>query len=248
MAGKGANKDAGKAGSWARPKSAPLAVYQYDLHEALGRGGEPLDAMRVAVAAYGAGVLDTPDELVWVWSDLHLGHANIIDYQGRPHRSVGAMNADLWWRWHEACVVGRTVVCLGDVALSTAAGNATWVRIARLPGHQVLVLGNHDLTGSGLLRTQGFGLTKGLLTSPGAPPLIWTHAPLPYVPEGHVNIHGHRHAVRGTGPRINVSVEQLEYRPMRLDRLRRLAQRLVAGEEPPGATTLEQVQHLEEAA
>ena len=71
---------------------------------------------------------------------------------------------------------------------------------------------------------------------------------LPDVAAGHVNVHGHRHALRSSGPRIDVSVEQLDYRSIRLDRLRRLAAVLVTGEEPPGATTLEQVRHVEGAA
>ena len=66
------------------------------------------------------------------------------------------------------------------------------------------------------------------------------------MPNGHVNVHGHTHASRREGRHVNVSVEQLDYRPIGLDRLRLLARRLVAGEEPAGATTLEQVRGLEE--
>lgn len=42
-------------------------------------------------------------------------------------------------------------------------------------------------------------------------------------------------------PHINVSVEQLAYWPIALSRLRRLAQAILAGERPQGATTLERV-------
>ena len=61
------------------------------------------------------------------------------------------------------------------------------------------------------------------------------------VAAGHVNIHGHTHRnLKPAGsPHINVSVEQLDYRPVELSRLRRLAQALVAGQTPPGETTLE---------
>ena len=247
MSSKRSTKKARRGTSWATP-SAPLTVYRDGLREALGRSGKTLAAMRRALNAHGASVLDEPDEQVWVWSDLHLGHANIIEYQGRPHANVQRMDADLWLRWQETAAPDRTLVCVGDVALGEAACDATWDRIASLPGSQVLVVGNHDLSGSGRLRAQGFRRVKALLTSPGTPPLLWTHAPLPDVPAGHVNVHGHRHGLRSSGPRINVSVEQLDYRPIRLDRLRRLAAVLVAGEEPPGATTLEQVRHVEGAA
>lgn len=235
-----------QAPAWRQPK-APQNLYADQLRKALGRGGKPLKAMRRAINAHGAGVLDEPDARVWVWSDLHLGHANIIEYQGRPHASVPAMDAELWQRWREASAPERTVVCVGDVALSKAVCAATWERIAGLPGSQVLVVGNHDLDGrTGDLRVEGFHRVKAILTSPGDPPLIWTHAPLPEVPAGQVNVHGHQHATPpGDGPHINVSVEQLAYRPIRLDRLRRLARVLVAGAVPPGSTTLERVERVE---
>lgn len=57
-----------------------------------------------------------------------------------------------------------------------------------------------------------------------------------------MNLHGHEHhAPPRTSAHINVGVEQLEYRPTRLDRLRRLARSLVDGENVPGATTLERL-------
>ena len=40
---------------------------------------------------------------VWVWSDLHLGHANTINVFGRPHRTPEEMDDALfgacagWW-------------------------------------------------------------------------------------------------------------------------------------------------------
>ena len=43
----------------------------------------------------------------------------------------------------------------------------------------------------------------------------------------------------------NVSVEQLEYEPVCLARVRRLAQVLVAGLHPPGKTTIERIEGLD---
>ena len=47
--------------------------------------------------------------------------------------------------------------------------------------------------------------------------------------------------------RWNVGVEQLDYRPVRLDRLRRLARHVVVGDSPRGTTTLERIRWLERA-
>ena len=70
---------------------------------------------------------------------------------------------------------------------------------------------------------------------------------LPYITHGHVNIHGHEHGKpAGASPHINVAVEQRDYEPVRLDRLRALARALVRGHYPPGATTIERIAHLEQ--
>ena len=68
------------------------------------------------------------------------------------------------------------------------------------------------------------------LYAAGDPPLLLTHVPLvQQVPHGAVNVHGHVHEQESPTPNrhINVSVEQLNYRPARLSEIRRLARRLV---------------------
>ena len=153
------------------------------------------------------------------------------------------MDAALWSNWQQGVEPGETLVCVGDM----------WFGAPLEPrpvpeGHRkVLVLGNHDLTKGGNMRVTELDDIKGLLTSPGDPPLVFTHLPLPNVPEGHVNIHGHTHEkiLPPDSPHINVSVEQLEYRPIALDRLRRLARTILAGTGPKGETTLKRVRQVE---
>ena len=60
---------------------------------------------------------------------------------------------------------------------------------------------------------------------------------MPNVPAGHVNIHGHQHAAikLADSPHIDVSVEQIDYRPVAL----------VAGERPAGATTPERIEEVQ---
>ena len=227
---------------------SPLNLYRDDLREALGRSGKTLAAMRRAVNEHGAGVLDVDDDAVKVWSDLHLGHANIIKYQNRPFFNVDEMDAALLANWQFGVDREETLVCVGDVAMGRGISDDTWEKVRAAPGRtKVLVVGNHDVTGQGLLRVEGFHRVKAVLTLPGDPPLIWTHAPLPNVPAGHVNIHGHQHRALkpADSPHINVSVEQLDYRPVALTRIRRLAGALVARERPSGATTLERIEAVE---
>ena len=54
-----------------------------------------------------------------------------------------------------------------------------------------------------------------------------------------MNVHGHLHAgrVKGSTAHVNVSVEQIDYRPRRLTDIRRLAAVLARGRWLPGRTT-----------
>ena len=186
--------------------------------------------------------VDNP-ESAWVWSDLHLGHENIIRYANRPFADATQMDASLYDNWESTVGSDDEVVFVGDVAMRRAVGSHTWQRIRDAPGaKKLLVVGNHDLTGSGRLRVDGFDTIGAVMFVDGDPPLVFTHIPLTDVPEGCVNVHGHTHdeTPRAT-PHINVSVEQLHYRPVALPRLRKLARRLVAGHYPEGATTLERI-------
>lgn len=189
--------------------------------------------------------LDGPDS-VWVWSDLHLGHDNIIRYTNRPFADAETMDSALYENW--AATVGNDdeLIIVGDLAMRTAVGTHTWQRVRHGPGGKKrLVIGNHDLTGSGSLRVDGFDEIGAALFMDGDPPLVFTHIPLTRVPEGCVNIHGHTHNETPRDSRhINVSVEQLDYRPVALTRLSVLARDLVAGRYPNGATTLERLKTI----
>lgn len=186
-------------------------------------------------------------ESTWVWSDLHLGHDNIIRYTNRPFADAAAMDSALYDNWAATVGSGDDLVFVGDLAMRKAVGPHTWQRIRDAPGaRKRLVIGNHDLTGAGRLRVDGFDDIGSVMFVDGDPPLVFTHIPLTRVPEGCVNVHGHTHDQAPADSRhINVSVEQLDYRPVALTRLRALARVLVAGHYPDGATTLARLQAIE---
>ena len=186
-------------------------------------------------------------ESTWVWSDLHLGHDNIIRYTNRPYTDAAAMDSALYENWATTVGSGDDLIFVGDVAMRQAVGPHTWQRIRDWRGaRKHLVVGNHDLTGSGQLRVDGFDTVGAVMFVDGDPPLVFTHIPLTDVPAGCVNVHGHTHneTPRDT-PHINVSVEQLDYRPVALPRLRMLARQVVAGRYPEGPTTLARIKSIE---
>ena len=136
----------------------------------------------------------------------------------------------------------------GDVAHPDAwRHRRTVLDLRNCPGERLLVLGNHDVNRLGELNVEGFEEVHPTLFADGDPPLLMTHMPLRHVPEGCVNIHGHTHNAAPTSTRhVNVSVEQIRYQPVELERIRRLARELVADRYPAGETTAERIDNMAE--
>ena len=114
-----------------------------------------------------------------------------------------------------------------------------WSAMTECPGERLLVLGDHDL---GATSRRGRECADELWSGVAIdtdPPLLLTHAALTEVPAGHVNVHGHLHDqwYLPITRHINVTVEQLEYQPARLDQVLALAAELAAGKIPTGRTT-----------
>jgi calcineurin-like phosphoesterase family protein len=88
-------------------------------------------------------------ERVWMTADLHLCHANVIQYCNRPFSDVTPMNAHLVSQIQK---IGNDewLVIVGDLAMGSHELAMEWIR--RIPGRKVLVLGNHDLTRRGECR------------------------------------------------------------------------------------------------
>ena len=224
--------------------------YESDLEEwakVIGGRNRSLRAMRRSLKYYPVGQFDVPDDTVMVWSDLHIGHRNIIRYSERPFRDLGEMDRTLWARMYEAADPDSTMVIVGDLAMGQAIGEGSASMMRSLPCREShLVIGNHDLHPHGRLRVDGFDHVWTAMISGGEPPLIWTHYPLKQVPDGYVNVHGHIHNREPPGKtlHINVAVEQLDYRPVRLSDLRALARELIDGRYPAGKTTIERLESM----
>ena len=79
---------------------------------------------------------------MWLTSDTHFGHTNIIKYSERPFETVEEMNAILIQNWN--AVVGRRDVVwhLGDFAYDGRAGVLKYA--PQLNGKIHVLIGNHD--------------------------------------------------------------------------------------------------------
>lgn len=95
---------------------------------------------------------------VWMTSDLHIGHRNIIDYTNRPFRDQGG-NPDVAMQteiivdnWNEVVAPSDLVYIVGDVVMGEREKNLS--HLARLNGEKVLILGNHDYAHPALWATK----------------------------------------------------------------------------------------------
>ena len=79
---------------------------------------------------------------VWLTSDLHFYHKNILKYCNRPFEDVEDMNNTLIKRWNALVKKGDDVFVLGDFCFG---GYNRWINILKqLNGKIHLIQGNHD--------------------------------------------------------------------------------------------------------
>lgn len=87
-------------------------------------------------------------------SDLHFGHARVIEYDNRPYTTVEEMDADIVSRWNAVVKPTDCVYILGDLGLCTSMSKADKVAktVSLLHGDKRLIRGNHDVVLTSSLR------------------------------------------------------------------------------------------------
>jgi calcineurin-like phosphoesterase family protein len=153
--------------------------------------------------------------MVYIWSDLHLGHANIITYCNRPFKDVQEMDKALLHAWRITVHHQDTIINLGDVSLKQNK-ECLSKTIRSLPGYKILIMGNHDRKRSVKWWIEaGFDeVYKFPIVYEGK--YILSHDVVELAKESpFINIHGHIHQYKKDNPRyVNVSVEQIGYKPV----------------------------------
>jgi len=151
---------------------------------------------------------------IFIISDTHFHHKNIIKYSNRPFKSVEEMNKEMIKRWNNKVGKEDIVIHLGDFAL----GSEKELKDLKdsLNGTIFLLKGNHDHK---IIRKTGFIIIKGCLEIGN---LIFSHNPLrrEEIPNGFINIHGHIHEKESLNG-INFSVEKNNYEPVELEELKK---------------------------
>ncbi len=157
-------------------------------------------------------------EDIFLISDLHLGHANIIRYCSRPFlvSDVGEMDHVLIKNWNYTISPANSVYYLGDLRYGKDALPSSQYR-KKLKGHITFIGGNHD--DAELVPVPSVTLEYGGFR------FLLVHDPAGAKPEfdGWV-IHGHHHNndlrqypfINFEHRRINVSAEVVGYIPVSL--------------------------------
>ncbi len=210
-------------------------LYLDDLRREVSYGGKVRTRARrvdqtwakIGTTIQGMVPIDISDyEDVWVWSDIHFGHANIIKYCDRPFKSAEEMTVKLIENHNNTVKPGDLVIWVGDVSFVN--DELTNEILELLHGERILIIGNHDLDRKGRVKKMDFN-EQHLVYFIDDPisPLIFTHYPMENVPMPWINVHGHIHNNpygRDESPQnINVSVEVIDYKPIHLDTVKRMA-------------------------
>lgn len=75
-------------------------------------------------------------------SDLHLGHANVLDYDMRPFASIDEMDKMLISYWNMRVQEEDHIYILGDFCYKSKLMPEKYLK--KLKGHKHLIIGNHD--------------------------------------------------------------------------------------------------------
>jgi len=165
---------------------------------------------------------------IWVISDTHFNHSNIISFCGRPFANAEIMNECLVDNWNSVVKPGDKVYHLGDVYMGGGFSKEDTERLLRsLNGRKRLILGNHD-NGKDQILQRTFEKIDVWRMFPEMG-LLLTHVPVheSTLEEGRfrdhrmLNIHGHIHTNASPSKHHQcVCVEQIDYRPVNIEELR----------------------------
>lgn len=154
---------------------------------------------------------------VWIWSDHHFFHKNVIDFCNRPYKDVEEMNAEMIKTYKKYVKKGDICIWAGDV---TFKGNTVFnedIYPHFKDGYNILVIGNHDFMNKNV-RNLNFDENHLIITlNYKNKKVAITHIPFETKDNNFINVHGHIHDKESEfNHQINVSIEALDFKPVLL--------------------------------
>lgn len=158
----------------------------------------------------------------YIVSDTHWLHKNIIKYCNRPMHHDRLMEKN----WHEIVGPQDEVLHLGDLMVwfNQVLINEASEIASRLPGKKYLIRGNHDKLKTAQLAKIGFTEVPEFIQTFGQTRILFSHYPdTERIGTWDLNVHGHihnndHHSDLDTRSHkyINVSIEMMDYKPVKL--------------------------------
>lgn len=156
---------------------------------------------------------------VWLCSDHHFSHHNVIKYAGRPFANVAEMDSTMVDNHNALIGADDIVIMLGDINMGTS--NAANEFLDKMNGYKILIVGNHDWVRNKWGSIKHYNVDEMHVSYYiDCVDALLTHVPfishLPYS-QNFINVHGHIHQnVVGADRYINVCVEHTDYKPIKL--------------------------------
>lgn len=161
---------------------------------------------------------------IFITSDHHFNHINIIKYCNRPFKDVNEMNKELIKKWNGVVKPNDIVYHLGDFHL----GHKDEIKrvVSQLNGKIFLIRGNHDRNTVSTYTEAGLTVLKNAPIILEDYKIILSHRPLldSIIPENFINIHGHIHNHKleddydtnlySPEKHLNVSIDVTNFKPM----------------------------------
>jgi calcineurin-like phosphoesterase family protein len=160
--------------------------------------------------------------MIYLTSDTHFYHENIIKFAGRPFNDQHHMNKSMIDNWNSVITDNDIVIHLGDVTFGNF--NNTKHIIDQLKGYKILVKGNHDHSKNWMLKLGFNRVYKHLYfknTKFGRLLLIHNpDDPKTFEYDFDYVLHGHIHeGVTNRSNFINLCVEHTNHTPVKINEI-----------------------------
>ena len=177
---------------------------------------------------------------LFVISDMHYGHKNIIEYCKRPFETVNEMNEIMRTNWNNTVGQNDVVINIGDLSANIRTDNQQEELkkyLLSLNGTKILLRGNHDHFSDDFYKQSGFRIVQDYMSigkyfichypiyteSKYSKPVDTRMKKIFNNSECTEIIHGHTHNNQGNVikslwkdkiPRYNCSVEVINFTPI----------------------------------
>jgi len=158
---------------------------------------------------------------VYLTSDSHFGHTNIIKYCNRPFKSVTEMDEKMIANWNEKVSPDDDIYHLGDFSMGKESSSKY---LERLNGRKHLIWGNHDSKQTRELpqwaSSQPYleiNIDKTFIVLCHYAMKVWNRSH-----KGALMFYGHSHnSLSGNSQSCDVGVDAFNYKPVALEEIKR---------------------------